>query len=96
MSNNEVTLRIDASDVRIISAALELLLGERSRALKLAAEIARGKGEAMPDQEDFGLTTILRLSRRCALDQCVTAGPAQAALSGRQAGNAVLAASDAG
>jgi hypothetical protein len=69
MSKSEVTLRFDESDVSILSAALELLLDERSRALKLAAHIARGKGEALPNQDDFGLTTILRLARRCAPDR---------------------------
>ena len=58
-------VRFDANEISIIAKALALLLNERSRAFELAAEIANVKGQASPDHEDFGLTAILRLSRRC-------------------------------
>jgi hypothetical protein len=66
MSKIEETVQFDAYEMSIIAKALALFLNERSRAFELAAEIASGKGQASPDHEDFGLTTILRLSRRCA------------------------------
>jgi len=66
MSKIEDTVLFNANEMNIIAKALALLLNERSRAFELAAEIASEKGQASPDHEDFGLTTILRLSRRCA------------------------------
>jgi hypothetical protein len=66
MSKIEETVQFDTNEMSIIAKALALLLSERSRAFELAAEVASEKGQASPDHEDFGLTTILRLSRRCA------------------------------
>ena len=66
MSKIEETVQFDAYEMSIIAKALALFLNERSRAFELAVEIASEKGQASPDHEDFGLTTILRLSRRCA------------------------------
>ncbi|OUL72756.1 hypothetical protein [Paraburkholderia hospita] len=65
MSKIEETEQFDVIEMSLIAKALALLLNERSRAFELAAEIANKKGQASPDYEDFGLTTILRLSRRC-------------------------------
>jgi len=64
VSKSDETRDLDASDMDIIARALALLLSERSRCFELAAEIARAKGEPSPNHKDFGLSTILRLSRR--------------------------------
>jgi len=64
MSKIDKTQELDASDIDIIARALVLLLNERSRSFELAAEIAGAKGEPAPNYEDFGLSSILRLSRR--------------------------------
>jgi hypothetical protein len=64
VSKIDETRDLDASDMEIIARALALLLSERSRCFELAAEIARAKGEPSPNHRDFGLSSILRLSRR--------------------------------
>jgi hypothetical protein len=66
MSHMEPFPSFAPGDINLLAKALTLLLNERSRAYELAAEIATAKGESMPNHEDFDLTTILRLSRRCA------------------------------
>lgn len=65
MNKVDNDLRFDASDRGIIEKALHVLLQERSRAFELATEIAKSKGNPMPNHEDFGLSAILRLARRC-------------------------------
>ncbi|WP_152602762.1 hypothetical protein [Caballeronia sordidicola] len=64
VSKIDETRDLDARDMEIIARALALLLSERSRCFELAAEIARAKGEPSPNHKDFGLSSILRLSRR--------------------------------
>lgn len=64
VSKIDKTRDLDASDRDIIARALVLLLNERSRCFEFAAEMAREKGEPTPNSEDFGLSSILRLSRR--------------------------------
>jgi hypothetical protein len=44
--------------------ALELLMRERSNALRIATAVAKARGERLPDVRDFGLDDILRLSRQ--------------------------------
>jgi hypothetical protein len=46
--------------------ALELLMRERSNALRIATTVAKARGERVPDVRDFGLDDILRLSRQLA------------------------------
>ena len=46
--------------------ALELLMRERSNALRIATAVAKARGERLPDVRDFGLDDILRLSRQLA------------------------------
>ncbi|GAB2921687.1 hypothetical protein GCM10027093_70770 [Paraburkholderia jirisanensis] len=74
MSHIEPTPSFDPGEINLLAKALTLLLNERSRAYELAAEIAAAKGESMPSHEDFDLTTILRLSRRCAAYVAVQGG----------------------
>jgi hypothetical protein len=44
--------------------ALELLMRERSNALRIATAVAASRGDRLPDVQDFGLDDILRLSRQ--------------------------------
>jgi hypothetical protein len=44
--------------------ALELLMRERSNALRIATAVAKARGDRLPDVQDFGLDDILRLSRQ--------------------------------
>lgn len=44
--------------------ALELLMRERSNALRIATAVAAARGDRLPDVQDFGLDDILRLSRQ--------------------------------
>ena len=44
--------------------ALELLMRERSNALRIATAVATARGDRLPDVQDFGLDDILRLSRQ--------------------------------
>jgi hypothetical protein len=44
--------------------ALELLMHERSNALRIATAVAAARGDRLPDVQDFGLDDILRLSRQ--------------------------------
>ncbi|MDH6149541.1 MULTISPECIES: hypothetical protein [Paraburkholderia] len=46
--------------------ALELLMRERSNALRIATAVAKARGERVPEVRDFGLDDILRLSRQIA------------------------------
>ena len=46
--------------------ALELLMRERSNALRIATAVAKARGERVPEVQDFGLDDILRLSRQIA------------------------------
>jgi len=46
--------------------ALELLMRERSNALRIATAVAKARGERLPDVRDFCLDDILRLSRQLA------------------------------
>ena len=64
VSKSDETWDLDASDMDMIARALALLLSERSRCFELAAEMARAKGAPSPNHKDFGLSSILRLSRR--------------------------------
>ena len=86
VSKSDETRDLDASDMDIIARALALLLSERSRCFELAAEIARAKGEPSPNHKDFGLSTILRLSRRfscltiCSIDSSNRCNPSWRAM----------------
>jgi hypothetical protein len=44
--------------------ALELLMRERSNALRIATAVAKARGDRVPDVQDFELADILRLSRQ--------------------------------
>jgi hypothetical protein len=44
--------------------ALELLMRERSNALRIATAIAKARGDRVPEVQEFGLDEILRLSRQ--------------------------------
>jgi hypothetical protein len=44
--------------------ALELLMRERSNALRIATAVTTARGDRLPDVQDFGLDGILRLSRQ--------------------------------
>jgi hypothetical protein len=46
--------------------ALELLIRERSNALRIATAVAKARGDRVPEVRDFGLEDILRLSRQIA------------------------------
>ncbi|MGF6958335.1 hypothetical protein QFZ97_004265 [Paraburkholderia youngii] len=46
--------------------ALELLIRERSNALRMATAVAKDRGDRVPEVRDFGLEDILRLSRQIA------------------------------
>ena len=52
--------------------ALELLIRERSNALRIATVVAQARGERVPDVQDFGLDDILRLSRQIAEAPCAS------------------------
>jgi hypothetical protein len=43
--------------------ALELLMRERSNALRIATAVAKARGDRVPEVQEFGLDDILRLSR---------------------------------
>ncbi|OUL74191.1 hypothetical protein CA601_42955 [Paraburkholderia hospita] len=44
--------------------ALDLLMRERSNALRIATDVAKARGERVPEVQEFGLDDILRLSRQ--------------------------------
>ncbi|MGF6924329.1 hypothetical protein [Paraburkholderia sp. 40] len=44
--------------------ALELLMRERSNALRIATAAAKARGDRVPEVQEFGLDDILRLSRQ--------------------------------
>ncbi|HEY2020317.1 hypothetical protein, partial [Paraburkholderia sp.] len=48
--------------------ALELLMRERSNALRIATELAKARGDRVPEVQEFGLDDILRLSRQISED----------------------------
>jgi hypothetical protein len=55
---------VSPSDRAFLVEALELLMRERSNALRIATAVAAARGERLPDVQDFALDDILRLSRQ--------------------------------
>ncbi|MFB9128637.1 hypothetical protein E2553_05230 [Paraburkholderia dipogonis] len=53
-------------DRAFLVEALELLMRERSNALRIATDVAKARGDRAPDVQEFGLGDILRLSRQLA------------------------------
>ncbi|WP_200823059.1 hypothetical protein [Caballeronia catudaia] len=57
---------VSQSERAYLVEALDLLMRERSNALRIATAVARARGDRVPDVHDFGLDDILRLSREIA------------------------------
>ncbi|PQV44352.1 hypothetical protein [Paraburkholderia sp. BL21I4N1] len=59
--------------------ALELLMRERSNALRIATDVAKSRGDRVPEVQEFGLDDILRLSRQISAvpsaEPCESNGP---------------------
>jgi hypothetical protein len=68
MSVSDQVIRANATqrERALLVEALELLMRERSNALRIATAVAKARGERVPEVHDFGLDDILRLSRRIA------------------------------
>lgn len=58
--------RISSRERSLLIEALDLLMRERSNALRIATVVAKTRGERLPNVRDFGLDDILRLSRELA------------------------------
>jgi hypothetical protein len=59
---------VSSKERAFLVEALELLMRERSNALRIATAVAAARGDRLPDVQDFGLDDILRLSRQLAAD----------------------------
>ncbi|TCK32576.1 hypothetical protein B0G84_8390 [Paraburkholderia sp. BL8N3] len=57
---------VSQSERAYLVEALDLLMRERSNALRIATAVARARGDRIPEVHDFGLDDILRLSREIA------------------------------
>jgi hypothetical protein len=57
---------VSSKERAFLVEALELLMRERSNALRIATAVAAARGDRLPDVQDFGLDDILRLSRQLA------------------------------
>jgi hypothetical protein len=61
-----IAAKVSQRERAFLVEALELLMRERSNALRIAAAVAKARGERVPEVQDFGLDDILRLSRQIA------------------------------
>lgn len=86
MSAYDQVIGADASprERALLVEALELLMRERSNALRIATAVAKARGERVPEVQDFGLDDILRLSRQ--ISEGPSAEAAQVQVAGIAAG----------
>jgi hypothetical protein len=68
MSAHDQTIgtKVSQRERAFLVEALELLMRERSNALRIATVVAQARGDRVPEVQDFGLDDILRLSRQIA------------------------------
>jgi hypothetical protein len=64
--NRMIGANVSQRERAFLVEALELLMRERSNALRIATAVAEARGERVPEVRDFGLEDILRLSRQIA------------------------------
>ncbi|ORC47424.1 hypothetical protein B2G74_20015 [Burkholderia sp. A27] len=55
--------KVSQRELAFLVEALELLMRERSNALRIATAVAKARGDRVPEVQEFGLDDILRLSR---------------------------------
>jgi len=59
-----VAAKVSQRERAFLVEALELLMRERSNALRIATDVAKARGDRVPEVQEFGLDDILRLSRQ--------------------------------
>ena len=62
-----VAANVSQRERAFLVEALELLMRERSNALRIATDVAKARGDRVPEVQEFGLDDILRLSRQIAV-----------------------------